>query len=164
MARRKTKRFSGAGGKNYLWTVVLFDDAMSTTTEKVPLVADSDWVGAAGQPSATVIAIRGYMAFRSLSTSASGDKWYIGKLDKDVAAPANPEVADTYVDEDIMYTGGCAKSTGTAAAVQLYHEMIDIKAKRRIKGGMELILAHRATVSSQIQVTGVLRTLLLLNA
>jgi len=164
MASRAKRGFTSKGGKNYLWTVVLFSENMSTTTTKVPLVADSDWVGASGQPSATVVAIRGYIAVHSDSTQETVGRWYIGKLDKDIATPASPATADTYVAEDIMYTGGVAKSSGTAAGVQLYHELIDIGAKRKIKGGMEIILAHRGNLSGQMSLTGALRTLLLLNA
>jgi len=165
MARRATRAFKGKGGKNYLWTVVLFDDLMSTTPEKVPLVADSDWVGAAGQPSATVVAIRGYiMSSAASSTSETIGRWYIGKLDKDIALPANPATADTYVDEDIMYTGGVNKGLGAVESRMLSHEIIDIGAKRRIKGGMEIVLVHRADVVAHINIVGCLRTLLLLNA
>ncbi len=166
MASRAKRGFTSRGGKNYLWTVVIFSEVMGTaSTAKVPLVADSDWVGAAGQPSATVVAIRGYIATHAISSStASVGRWYIGKLDKDIAVPESPALADTYVNEDIMYTGGVAKALGSVESRQLSHEIIDIGAKRRIKGGTEIIMAHRASVTNEITISGLLRTLLLLNA
>ena len=162
MAKSRHTRSFSSGGKNYMWAAARIGRNIPTTTSRDLLVADSDWNVTGGSKSCTIIAMRGYLSFRSLGTTTGDAKWYIGKLDKDATA-ADPDVVDTYVEEDIMYTGGLNKGAGAVDAVQLHHEFIDVKAKRRIKSGTDIILASSALVTTQVRMDGIIRTLLLLN-
>ncbi len=162
MARRRTSKHT-SGGKNYVWTVVRIGRALSTTVSSDILVADADWNSNASQNKATILAVRGYLNFRSIGTSDADCKYYIGTQDEDLTVLASPDTAGTYVDEDIMYTNGIGKGAGAVEAVQLYLDVFNIKAKRKLRTGMELRLIARASANSQIQVAGIIRTLLLLN-
>jgi len=165
MAKHKrASRSYSSGGKNYVWAVALIDSGLTTTPVRHQLVTDTDWEAIAGQASATVIAVRGYLAFRSIGTTLCDSAYYIGVLDGSFGSFASPGAVTTYVDEDIMWTGGLNKGAGAVEARMLHHEVINVKAKRKIKSGMDLNLILYCTVDTQVNVTGVIRTLLLKNS
>ena len=163
MSRHRARRSSSKGDKNYVWTAVRINRVIALTPSEDLLVTDTDWSADGGQRSATVIAIRGYLTFANVGVAAAYAQWYMGVADADIT-PESPDLVDTYVDEDIMYTGGVLKSAAGAAGDNLYSTIIDVKAKRKIKTGMNLRLILEASSASEIQVTGIIRTLLLLNA
>jgi len=163
MARSK-RHFKGKGGQNYIWTATLINFGITTTSTILNLVASSDYDAAGGQMTATVLAIRGYLAFRAEGTNAMDVAYYVGMLDEDITSPQSPASVSTYVSEDIMWTGGFNKGAGAVEARQLWHEELNIKAKRKIKSGMNVNLIIRGTASSQADITGVVRCLLLMNA
>ncbi len=170
MARRfskSTTRFS-KGGKNYIWTVVLAQGvtvSIDSLPSIFPIVSDSDWSANAGAATATILAVRGYVNITSIGTSFSSTKWYIGKQDKDIVTGTgiDPSVAQIYVDEDIMYTGGWDKPPGAVADSQVCHEIVDVKAKRKLQKGVDLRLVIGTSTVSQTAVSLVLRALLQIN-
>jgi len=164
MANRNRSRAIGRPKKNLVWAALRIELAMTTTVSAQRLVQDSDWVAIGGQPSCTIIAVRGWLAFRAAGVNTAQAKWYIGTADEDITSIPSPDAISTYVDEDIMFTDGLDKAAGAVDGQgMLHHSVINVKAKRRIKSGKELQLVMRASVNTEIAVSGVIRTLLLLN-
>ncbi len=148
---------------NYVWSVVSVNRAILTTVTSENLVQDSDWNPSGGQKRATIIAVRGYLMMRAVGVLVSDCHMYLGIMDEDVATSPDPALAATYVDEDIMWTGGFCKSPGAQDARQLFHMDINIKAKRKIRSGQELRLNSIGTNASELRLIGILRTLMIVN-
>ena len=163
MSKHRARRSSSRGDKNYVWTAVRVNRVLGLVATEDLLVTDTDWSADGGQRSATVIAIRGYLTFANVGAAAAYGQWYMGVADADIV-PESPDLVDTYVDEDIMWTGGVLKSAAGADGDNLLTVDVDVKAKRKIKTGMNLRLIMEASSASEIQVSGIIRTLLLLNA
>ncbi len=162
---RRTRKFS-SGGKNYLWAAVLVGQNIPNSPSfGGKLVQDTDWATHGGQQKATVLAIRGWLATKAVGTSSATAHMFIGVGDEDEAASqASPILAQTYIDEDIMWTGGASKAAGALSDGDIGYFEINIKAKRKIRSGQEVRLVTEASVVSQIALHGILRTLLLLNS
>jgi len=163
MARRQ-HRSAGRRGKNYVWTAVRMGAALSTVVSVNRLVEDSDWDTSAGQASGTIVAIRGYLCLRAIGVNDATANWYIGITDDDITSFPSPDTIATYTDSDIMYTSGIGSAAGALSDGYIHFEVIDIKAKRKIKAGTDLVLVMRASANSQIQVSGIIRTLILKNS
>jgi len=164
MARFKRatgSRRSGSGNKNYIWTSIRIGSNLDTTVANFPLVNDADWVGAAGQPSATIIAIRGWLDIIGVGVVSSNSFMYIGTVDEDVTTFADPNAAATYVGEDIMWTGGAGKGVAAIEGQAIKSFDINIKVKRKIKAGKQLILSTVNNVDNDVRLLGIIRCLLL---
>jgi len=165
---RRQRTFS-RGDANYVWAVIL-GEGITVPVDTAPLildlVADADWTAIAGQKSATVMAIRGWMSFVSIGVAFSAGKWYCGTQDEDILTGTgiSPGLVGTYVDEDIMWTGGWDKPAVVTDVGLMHNEIIDIKAKRKIKTATEVRMVLGASATDQIAVSVVLRTLLKLNS
>ena len=160
---RKTgiRRGQRPAGRNMIWlTVVGLNTAITDSTLSADLVADGDWSVSSGKQSATVIAVRGWISVMSPKTAVEVSMaGYIGIQDEN-ATSGSPQSVATYLNEDVMWTHGT--HFGSAAITQMNWD-IDVKAKRRLHTGTELRYNFIADVTAELEVSFVLRTLLLKN-
>jgi len=166
MPRRRghTKATRKSGGM--IWTANVFNelDPLATNTG-VALVAAADIAPFKGLVMQT---IRGWIHVAPITGSVLDDTlWmFIGKVDEDTGLTSStllPDVADTYVDEDIVWTGGAVTTHGVGTVVGGAGHWFDVhvKVKRKIRDGQELRLnfANNQGTGEQL-LSGVLRTLL----
>ncbi len=169
MARsRRRNSHASRAVKNNVWTVGFLQEQVlaASAQVEVDIAQSADWAFAPGQR-ATLLTIRGY-----LSVTASTDitvehpdgaiLWYIAPIDADVTVPAPPELAGTYIFEDILMTGGHifghAMSGGPVR--NTYDADINVKTKRTFVSDTDIkfVLANRT--SNVIKITCVMRALL----
>ena len=163
MARKRNGSRASKQRGNLLWTAVLaesFDVLAATSTFSI--VADGDWQRGVGQSSATLLAIRGYYTVYSRGVLQSDFKAYIQLVDEDAASEA-PVSVGTYVSEDILWTGGFGKGDSSATGSNWFHEIMNVKAKRRMKNGQEVRFVIRASVATEYRISLVMRGLLKLD-
>ena len=161
MANRSRRSFA-RGKKNYTWTSIRIGSSLTSTVSNFQIVNDADWFGGAGQQSGTIIAVRGWFDIVGTGTADSNTMLYIGTVDEDVTSFADPNAAATYVDEDIMWTGGVGKGGMSAiepAPVKSFD--INIKVKRKIKSGTDLILSAFCNIDDDVRIIGIMRALIL---
>jgi len=168
--RPRGKRFSqgGRGPKNQLWTVVVQDEINLGAAGDLEsqIVLGSDWERASGSlESATCMSIRGWVSLQSRITAgvASGPgvlHMYIGVFDED-ETPPGAELASTYGDEIIMWTGGHTFGGAAAAADvdQHYDVMFDVKVQRKITNGKKVSLVFSNGLTTGVLIGGVQRAL-----
>ncbi len=104
-------RFARQKGSR-IWTSVMFsaNQALADGVAQQAIIAtQGDWSSATGDVGVTLLTIRGYI---SVVTNAAADmscQWWIGTVDADVVganSQLNPAAVATYVDEDVLLTGG----------------------------------------------------------
>ncbi len=150
-----------SGKKNMVWTSIRIGSSLSTTILNFQLINDADWVGAAGQPSATIIGIRGWLSVVGTGVVDSNTFMYIGTVDEDVTSFASPNAASTYVQEDIMWTGGTGKGVAAIEGQPIKQFDINVKTKRKIKAGTNLVLSAECNIDDDVRLIGIIRCLLL---
>ena len=103
--RRAFRRFT-SGRKEKMWCSVLASNSSVTTSpQSLDIVAPSDWARGAGLERCTLLAVRGWLAFRFNSTTTTGVFLALLVSDEDESTQSPSDVA-TYTDEDILWTGG----------------------------------------------------------
>ncbi len=159
MGRRHTRAArQSKSNKDLTWTAVATErQLISTTTTSLDIVQDADWNATAGRQSATLLTIRGSIAFDRVLANAGAVFMYIGLFDKDEGS-AIPLNASTYVEEDLLWTNVFSYQTLMA---EPYVIDIHVKAKRRIATGREvrLVFQEGGTTNSMV-LSCVLRALL----
>ena len=144
MGRRYTTagRAFSRGPKNNIWSVVTQQDTAlaADTNDELNIVDGADWTGSAGAESATLLRIRGYLGVAPDAATDGAFQWYIARFDNDAASPS-PTLPATYVDEDILATGGY-QFEASAGNAKMWE--IDVKAMRRIGVGDEVRLVMRS--------------------
>ena len=163
---RASRKFTDRGGNNYIWTVGLIDEALVVASpfNQLNIVTDADWSVVGGQRTCTVMSVRGWLTFRSVGVLDAFAAWYITTQDADeIAVGMDPLNPTTYVEEDILYTGGFAKPSGTGTGSAQMTEQVNVKSKRKLKSGRELRLVAGADAVDEIHITGIFRCLLKLN-
>ena len=170
MARRRrapSGRRSSRDGKTYVWTVVVGNQiTIPAGAQQVSSIAiPPDWQRAsAARETCTILAIRGWVSLSHkaalASVTANNVMMYIGKVDEDVAVPADPALASTYADEDIMWTGGVQWPFSDSDGLTWGYEF-NVKAKRKLTSGEDLNLITR-TNTTQVEFSCVVRALLLM--
>jgi len=171
MARGQRRAFRRTGPKNNQWSVVLLQEvllAASGQTESI-IVGDTDWTFPGGE-TATILTVRGYLSVCAqndlLSKQEGAVLWYIGTQDKDISLAAAPEVADTYLEERILTTGGhiFPEVEAAAAGVQVVRPTrdwdINVKTMAKIRSGTDLRFVIANRTANDIRITGVFRALL----
>ncbi len=162
--RGRSSRGAKARGLN-TWTTVLGEDVTLTAGGSVSfdIVADSDWVPAAGTARATLMRTRGWFDIINKDTSGSfagGSVFmYVGVFDEDVASPA-ASLVSTYVDEDVLWTGGGQFPFQESGAAMSLHKHIDIKSQRKLTTGSEVRVVITNAMVVSIEMSFVLRALL----
>ena len=171
MPRRShgTRSVSRRGPKNNLWSVVLQDElslggggALNSN-----IVQGSDWERASGSSErSTLMTIRGWLSVQSRPTagvanSAGSLHAYIGVFDED-ETPPGADLASTYGDEDILWTGGYSYgAAGDMADVdQAFNVIFEVKAQRKVRNGQKVVLSLQSGLTTAVQVSGVQRALL----
>ena len=165
MARRRTGKVFTRGPRNYIWTAARIEIDVNTgaTPLRATLVQSTDWTQAVGFRRATLLGIRGWLSWRALTASASGDARAIIMKDATEAAVTaqDPNVITTYVDEDILWTGGYSGPPGSTSYG--FNEVINVKAKRKITvdDTIRFVVSESLIASpNATRVAGVLRCLL----
>jgi len=162
--RHRSSRGSKQRGLN-TWTTILGEDVTLTAGGSVSfgIVEDSDWVPAAGTARATLMRIRGWHAFLSKDNSGSfagGSIFaYIGIFDEDTASPA-ASLVSTYVDEDVLWTGGTQFPFQDIGQSAVWHEHVDVKAQRKLTTGLDVRIVITNTMSVDLELTFLYRALL----
>jgi len=165
-ARGRVQRGRQVRGQN-VWSVVLWTDLTiaSGGLVSVDVISDSDWVPAGGTARATIKRTRGWAVTNSKDDAAAHafniQYLYLGVYDEDEASLGG-ELVSTYVDEDIMWTGGGMQPFQDAAfpGSAALHWEVDSKAQRRIKNGQELRFVITNVSTDTVETSGVMRSLL----
>jgi len=157
MRGRRASRPRGPKPK-YLWTTALLDQfATATTVTNVEILQASDWErSSASFERATLVRVRGWMAFRVTSLAANSLFMYVGLYDEDEASSLADVVA-TYDSEDILWTGGIVTAATGLSEDNTKIMKVDVKVARKITSAMHLRMVFTASNSNNIVVSGVLR-------
>ncbi len=163
MPRRNSgTRAAGRKSKtNLVWTAVTtFQNLIGAAIEEFPVVTGSDWFGAAGgRGTATLMSIRGWISLAGITNTSTVVAMTLIKVDKDLAA-GGPRVAGTYVEDDILWTGGWNKPGDLQQFAQFD---INVKARRKLSSDDTIVLAVSAVDASATEISLVLRGLMMLN-
>ena len=161
MARRPNKRVVKRRG-DYVWTALhLGSTVLSSVHDGEPIVQASDWVTANNTEKATLMSIRGWIALGHTSGNVARATLAIIKHDADQVpthAGLDPALVTTYVDEDILWTGG---SQGVSSSLTVQYHDINVKAKRKLDGDVDISIIHTCSPTDTFVMTLVLRGLLL---
>jgi len=165
-ARRLTGR-AVRGTKNQVWTVSLVFELQVVAAVPTIIfspVTDPDWVRSnASAERATLLRMRGWMSVRGLSTTFSGGAVMMYALLSDDDAPIVPaDVANTYAEEDILWTGGTMlpDMPADASGVQPTRDWdIDVKSQRKFRAGEGVDFVMENNCANSIEVSGVIRAL-----
>ncbi len=154
--------------KDQVWSVSLFADsdvAAGATVVMASIVDDSDWQAASiSAQRATLLRIRGWFSMRQQTTvgvgSPGGVFMYATVVDED-ATVAVADSANTYADEDILWTGGMQlPSLGDATARSYTKDFVlDIKSMRKIRTGQRVELIVTNDTTDVVEFSGVIRGL-----
>ncbi len=165
MARNRSRSVK-RGPKNQVWTTILNQSVTiiaGATKTGTNIVQDDDWSGANGQERATILRVRGWFSlvnkFATGSFAGGGFFAYVGLYDNDeLSAPAN--LAGTYAAEDIMATWGKEFAfTDTGTVGDVWSEVIDIKAMRKIRTGQALRFVATNSTANDAKISLVIRAL-----
>ena len=155
---------------NLIWTSIKFDNLDVLTTPQNgggSVVATGDWLAHAGRQECTLMSIRGWLHATKQLGSTSPDTLFLAmiKHDEDIGdtdASLDPDVVQTYVDEDILWTAGWAAPgahTLVGEAAHSHYFDVNIKAKRKVSSA-EVVDLISTTNNGLIAMSGVLRALL----
>jgi len=167
MARNRSTRIVRKA-KNLVWTAMLINIDVDTgaTPLETNIVQATDWTGKVGFSRATVEAIRGYV-FVSGLTNVATPRESRAVIVKDsveaTAVAANPALLGTYVDEDVLWTGG-VRSAGLLVG---HYIEISVKTKRKITvdDNIKFIVSEEAAASPNgTTYWGILRALINVNS
>ena len=165
MGRRGISRSaSRRGPKNQVWTAVLMNEQIFDEAPAIEfnIVEPLDWSTANSFERATLLRIRGWIAFDKAVSSAHSTVFaMIYKTDADDPVRA-PDVVAEYTDEDVLWSGGfTAQATGaTPDGVGTQGMIIDIKAMRKITVSDEIRVSVVGTAAGIAwSLSGVLRGL-----
>jgi len=132
------------------------------------VIVSSDIVGGVAQGSCTLLRIRGWLSI-CVNESASGDADWVAvyavyDANDDLTGPGQPQQINTYTGEDILWTGGGQGNQWSAVPTAVTNtqettQVIDIKAKRRLKSGQSVLLVIANVGTADISVLGMQRAL-----
>jgi len=154
----------GASQKgNNVWTIVIINRTVGTSTLSDDIVEDADWSLGAQSRTATVSSIRGYLNFIPIIPGTARIDGYFGVIDKDATSGA-PGLAATYLDEDIMYSFGfdSMNEAVTGFDTSSHMEVNVSGSSRKIRTGQDCRIVLVSDVAAAWKVTGVLRAYMLL--
>ena len=147
MAARRRARAFRRGPKNYVWSAVLIADQTvgSGAMAGQNIVQATDWAGAVGFERATLLTVRGWLNIVQVGTEVL--QWFAVVAKQGADEPAlDALVVATYVDEDLLWTGGGSfPATGVAQATNKDDREIHIKVKRKLSVDDNITLFVGAT-------------------
>ena len=162
MARARGARRVRKSG-SMIWTAVMRgpNSALAAATQvATDIVIASDYQGAGtGQEEATLLSVRGYISVVTDAATDGAFQWLIATVDEDTvdtAAEMAPGTVNTYVDEDILMTGGYQFE---ASFTEPYTWDVHVKSMRKLKRGRDVRLFMLANTTA-VRVTSLLRGLL----
>jgi len=157
--RRRASKRTG----NRIWTAVTLGTVvLSSVHDGVSIVNEADWSSAPNEK-ATLLAIRGWIHLTSIAGANARATLLMGKFDADElasAASTDPDNVATYVNEDILWTGGMTSSGGGIDHVNM---QINVKAKRKMRATEDINLIYACSPTDNFIMGGVLRALLLVS-
>ena len=159
MARRTMARRGRQGPKaKYLWTAVLFrEQTVSTAFTDVDILSPVDWErGATSFERATVVAIRGWVEYAPILTTASSVFSYIGLYDEDEAS-TDADIVAAYQTEDILWTGGAAQGLSTVTTAPGARIDMNVKVSRKITSASQIRFVSSTAAANVWTMSGLLR-------
>jgi len=166
MARRFRRASGNRGPKNNVWTVLVFDDqVISTSVIEGVIVATNDWQpSSSGFEHATLLRIRGWLSLsRNEANDGVGTMYMLIYVTDANAGVVNPSLATTYVNEDVIWTAGVTFSSQQAASLEanpIVQVDVDVKAMRKINSAQQVRIALVSTSTGLVVVGGILRALI----
>jgi len=170
MARRRGSSARGSRTvKNNVWTTVIAQELVVAASAQLELniAQPSDWAFGVGQR-ATLLTVRGYIsicaALSDLAAVEGAVLWYIAPVDADISTAQAPQLAPTYIEEDILTTGGHIFENfnpNNASPGRMTKDWdVNIKTMRKLPPDttVRFVLANRT--SDDIKITSVMRALL----
>jgi len=163
--RTRVVRGKARGPKDQVWTALLLNGVAVDDNPAISrdIVTAADWAVGGGFERGTILRVRGWLICQPPIAVPSTLFMTVGLQDKDlVVGFAQPVVAATYIDEDIMWSAGQSVAV-TAAANDLWVPplIVDIKTMRKITAADDLRLTMQTTgpAAANWSVSGVLRAL-----
>jgi len=167
VGRRGNRAAGRRSPKNNVWTTVVpVEQSLAVgATTGLNVVVDTDWQRAAGaNERATLMRIRGWIdVINKLGAGsfAGGALLAYALLTDEDASNASAADPATYVEEDILWTGGgCFPFSGAGAAGGNVRLPIDIKAMRKMRVGMNVRVVLTNATDNIVSISGVVRGLL----
>jgi len=164
--RRASRRPRGAPKRHdQMWTVLVIENQAfgPAPAVQLDLCDGADWAAGTGFERATLLRIRGWLVLNSsIDTAGSAAFMTISKVDEnDPAAQGSPTDPVTYVDEDVLWTGGAGTTVLSAVAPDMRAERfdVDVKAMRRMTLADDIRISFETTGADLWLVNGVLRCL-----
>jgi len=166
--RNHRSRAAHRGPKNQVWTSVInVEQALAAGVQQdANIVQSSDWTAVDGEK-ATLLTVRGYITISGVNDATiihpeGSVQLYIAKIGAAFTPAPAVNLAATYVQQDILWTGGF-QWNGTAIGVAdgVYHQEINIKVKRKITVADTIRLVIGNNRSETVDITYVLRGLVL---
>jgi len=156
--------------KDLIWVTTSWQSSLVETPgiDIVDVVIPSDWATVAGFDRATLLACRGWWGVAQTAAGTATDipgVWvalYVCGSD----SPANtmdPFLAQSYVDYDVLWTGGYIGEASTRAQPPMDFQ---VKTRRKITSGQEVRMAATVpvdTATPRFNLGGVVRALLQLD-
>jgi len=177
MRRRSSRRVFKRGKRQYIWTATVFNNvAIDLTALTTVLLNSDDWADVAGfKRGGCLERIRGWTATMGQAAlseaSVLANYWfeYISKTKSDVVAFPAPDLAASYVSEDILWTSGGGQhyvqgttSLATPMSIAAQYREVDVKARRSLVADDIIIhtMGERVNNSIELERCGVIRCLI----
>ena len=174
VARRRGRRSFSRKKGDLIWitTVVAASILETTVVDYGLLVIPSDWGSQTGFDRATLMGIRGWLAYSQQAAAKAGDAsgFYTAIYVTDASVAVNnmdPSTATEYQDFDTIWTDGLSLTTTTGTAGPMLGRQLDIKAKRKLTSASSVRISgfvDTDTATPRVNVNGVIRSLLKLDA
>ena len=162
------RRFARRGTKtkhNNVWTAVVIEDVLVTTTTLLAsIVTPDEWqASSSGFKHGTLLRIRGWLSLaRNEAVDASGTTFMAIYVEDQETAQSDPSLVTTYNEEDVLWSAGVILAAKAAASVEQapsHQFIVDVKAMRRIDSGQAVKLVLVSSTVNLLRVSGVLRGL-----
>lgn len=171
MRRRRIVRRAGARAARR-WTANLVAESYiggtinATQTTDIVTPVDYQQSPSLEQGGLTLVRLRGWLSFSAdIVTNNSGVLWmYLAIYDFDhTAGGTSPTAAQTYIDEDIIWSGGCRVSKKATGVDQARFDWdIDVKVKRRLSDHVvRLNSVYAGNAADDAGLNGTIRALLI---
>ena len=164
---RSKRHFRVNKVRRLIWTASKIEIDVNTGSTPLEQIIGqiTDWSGATGNVPATLMAIRGWLTARPLTTVNQNylSQGIIVKTDVDDAvAVLDPQLLATYVNEQILWTCGFSYKgeAATVSTTPAHYFDIDVKAKRKLTAGTNIrFVVAQETGAAATKWAGLMRCL-----